>query len=356
MQPGLAGVRRAGPDRSTETEERLLSKVALARISAVGTGVPPKLLTNKDLEKLVDTTDEWILERTGIRQRHVVEKGVASSDLAAEAARKILAQTGLKPTDIELIIVATITPDMQLPATACLVQHKIGATGAWGFDLSIACSGFLYALQVAVQFVVNGTHKNVLVIGVDVMTSIIDYTDRQTCIIFGDGAGAALVQPSASVEEGCFIDFLHEVDGSGGDFLCLPGGGSKNPTSHETVDKKLHYVHQDGKVVFKFAAVKMAEICVRLLERHGLTGKDIDVFIPHQANLRIINAAVERLQVPADRVIINIDTYGNTTAATLPLAMQTALDQGRLKKGDLVLLASMGAGFSAGACLMRWGF
>jgi 3-oxoacyl-[acyl-carrier-protein] synthase-3 len=343
------------PAVNPNKEKLLQGKVSLAKVTAIGTAVPPKILTNDDLEKMVDTTDAWIQERTGIRQRHIVEKGVATSDLATEAVLKIIAQTGLQPTDIDLIIVATITPDMPLPATACLVQNKIGATKAWGFDLSVACSGFLYALQVAVQFVHNGTHKNVIVIGVDVMSSIIDYTDRQTCIIFGDGGGAALVQQSSSPEDGCFIDFIHEVDGSGGEFLCMPGGGSRNPTTLETVEKRMHFVHQDGKAVFKFATLKMSELCHRVLERNGLTGDDVDLFVPHQANRRIIQAAVDRIQIPIERVIINIDEFGNTTAGTLPLALQSALEQGRLKKGDLVLMASMGAGFSAGAALIRWG-
>ncbi len=332
----------------------LSNLVIPAKIGAIGTSVPERILTNQDLENMVETSDQWIVERTGIRRRHIVDKGVATSDLATDAALKILKQTGLKPTDIELIVVATITPDMQLPATACIVQHNIGATGAWGFDMSIACSGFLYALQVAAQFVRTGAHKNVLAIGVDVMSSIIDYTDRQTCIIFGDGGGAALVQPA---EEGFgFIDFLHEVDGSGGQALCLPAGGSRNPTTPETVEKRMHFVHQDGQAVFKFATRKMAEVCLRLLERNGLTGADVDLFIPHQANLRIITAAAERLHMDMDRIVINIDEYGNTTAGTLPLAIATALEQGRLKKGDLILFATMGAGFSAGAALMRWAY
>ena len=331
-----------------------LRKAALARIAAVGTAVPPGLLTNKDLEQMVETSDEWIVERTGIRQRHIAGKGVATSDLASEAALRALEQARVKPTEVDLIIVATITPDMQLPATACLVQHKIGAHGAWGFDMSIACSGFLYALTVAAQFVSSRAHRNVLVIGMEVMSSIIDYTDRQTCIIFGDGGGAVLVQPSDSEEDGCMIDFLHEVDGSGGDSLCVPAGGSRNPPTHETVEKRLHYVHQDGKAVFKFATKKMSELCVELLAKNGLSADDIDLFIPHQANLRIISAAVERLKLPADRVVINIDEYGNTTAGTLPLAFQTAINQGRLTRGKLVLLATMGAGFSAGAALVRW--
>lgn len=331
-----------------------MGRIALAKIATVGIAVPQKLLTNADLETMVDTSDEWIIERTGIRKRHIVDKGTTTSDLAAEAALKAIAEGGISPEDIELIIVATITPDMMLPATACLVQEKIGATNAWGFDLSIACSGFLYALTVGSQFIHNGVHKNVLVIGMEVMSTIIDYTDRQTCIIFGDGGGAVLLQPSGNSTESCILDFLHEVDGAGGDLLCIPAGGSKHPATHETVEKRLHYVHQDGKAVFKYATRRMAELCLRLLDQNGLTGNDIDLFVPHQANLRIITAAVERLGVPMEKVVVNIQEYGNTTAGTLPLALRTALDQGRLKRGNLLLMATMGAGFSVGAALIRW--
>jgi len=332
------------------------SKLQRAKITAVGSAVPPGLLTNEDLERMVDTSDQWIVERTGIKQRHIAEKGVATSDLATEAAVKALEKAGRSARDIELIIVATITPDMQLPATACLVQNNIGADKAWGFDLSAACSGFLYAMQVGAQFIASGAHKNVLVIGMDVMSSIIDYEDRKTCVIFGDGGGAALLEPADDNEDCGMIDFLHEVDGSGGGALCLPGGGSRNPASRDTVDKKMHFVHQDGQAVFKFATRKMADVCVRVLERNGYTGKDVDCFIPHQANKRIIDYAAERLGMPPDRSIINIDTYGNTTAGTLPIALQTALEQGRLKKGDLVLFATVGAGFTAGAALVRWAY
>lgn len=318
--------------------------------------VPPKLLTNSDLEKMVETSDQWITERTGIKQRHIVEPGVTCSDLGAQASLEACAKAGISPKDVELIIFATVTPDMLLPATACLVQSKIGATNCWGFDLSIACSGFLYALQVGAQFVMSGCHKNVLVIGVDVMSSIIDYTDRQTCIIFGDGGGAVLLQPSESPADGCFVDYLHEIDGSGGDFLCMPGGGSQHPASAETVANRDHFVKQDGPVVFKFATKRMPDLCVRLLARNNMSGQDVDVFVPHQANLRIIKSAVERLQMPMEKVIVNIQQYGNTTAGTLPLALDTALQQGRLKKGDLVLFAAMGAGLSAGAALIRWGY
>jgi len=327
-----------------------------AQISAVTTFVPEKVLTNEDLEKIVDTTDQWIVERTGIKQRHIADQNFATSDLASEAAKKIFAKTGLDPSEIELIIVATITPDMQFPATACLVQHKIGATNAWGFDLSIACSGFLFALQTGAQFVETGRHKNVLVIGADVMSSIVDYTDRQTCIIFGDGSGAALIQPVSDGSDSGIIDFVHIVDGSNTEALCLPAGGSRHPASHETVDKHMHFVHQDGQFVFKFATRKMSEVCLKLLDKHGLKGSDIDVFIPHQANLRIIQSAVERIHIGMDKVIVNIDEYGNTTDATIPLAIETAVSEGRLKKNDLVLMASMGAGFSAGASLVRWAY
>ena len=290
-----------------------MNKPIRAKISALGTYVPPRLLTNADLERMVDTNNEWILSRVGIRERHIVDPGVATSDLAVEASKKALQQRGLTPADIELIVLGTVTPDMLFPSTACVVQNKLGAKGAWGFDLSAACSAFVYSLQVGAQFIATGAHKRVLAIGSDVMSSIIDYTDRATCVIFGDGAGAAMLEPAENDEEG-FIDFIHEVDGSGGQFLYMPGGGSLHPSSKETVANKMHYVHQDGQQVFKFAVRKQAELCLKLLERNGLKGSDIDVFIPHQANLRIINATAERLGLRNGNVIINIDRYGNTTA------------------------------------------
>ena len=331
------------------------SKPIRAKISALGTYVPPRLLTNADLEKMVDTNNEWIMARVGIRERHIVEKGVATSDLAVEAAKKALAQRGLAPSDIEAIIVGTVTPDMFFPSTACLVQNKLGAKGAWGFDLSGACSAFLYSLQTGAQFIATGAHKRVLVIGSDVMSSIIDYTDRATCVIFGDGAGAVVLEPAEDDSVG-LIDFVHEVDGSGGEFLYMPGGGSRNPSSKETVEKKMHYVHQDGQQVFKFAVRKQTEACGKLLERNGLKGSDIDAFIPHQANLRIINATADRLGLRPEAVIVNIERYGNTTAGTIPLAMNTAVEEGKLKKGSLVMLASVGAGFTVGATLLRWAY
>ncbi len=332
-----------------------MSKPLRAKISALGTYVPPRILTNADLEKMVETSNDWILARTGIRERHLVDKGVATSDLAAEAAKAAIAQRGIPISEIEAIIVATVTPDMFFPSTACLVQHKLGAKNVWGFDLSAACSAFVYALQTGAQFIASGAHKKVVVIGADVMSSIIDYTDRATCVIFGDGAGAVILEPAEDDSVG-LIDYLHEIDGSGGCSLYMPGGGSLNPSTHETVDKKMHYVHQDGQAVFKFAVKKQVELCQKLLERNGLKGTDIKAFIPHQANRRIITASAERLGLAPESVIINIDRYGNTTAATIPLAMHTAREEGKLKKGDLVMLASVGAGFTVAAALLRWAF
>ena len=332
-----------------------MSQLRRAQISALGTYVPPRLLTNADLEKMVDTNDQWIVERTGIRERHIVDKGVATSDLAVEAAKRALAERGIDPSDLDAILVATVTPDMFFPSTACLVQHKLGAKNVWGFDLSAACSAFVYALQAGTQFVATGAHDKVLVIGADVMSSIIDYTDRATCVIFGDGAGAVLLEPAADDATG-IIDFIHEIDGSGGCSLYMPGGGSLNPSTHQTIDQKMHYVHQDGGAVFKFAVRKMADLCDQLLTRNNLKGSDIDAFIPHQANRRIITATADRLKMRPESVIINIDRYGNTTAGTIPLAMDTARQEGKLKKGSLVLLASVGAGFTVGATLLRWAY
>ena len=330
-----------------------MSQVRRAKITALGTYVPPRVFTNKDFEKIVETSDEWILSRTGIRERHVVDKGVATSDLAVEAAKIALAQRGIDPGEIEAIVVATVTPDMLFPSTACLVQHKLGAKRAWGFDLSAACSAFVYALQSGAQFIASGAHNKVLVIGADVMSSILDYTDRATCILFGDGAGAVVLEPAEGEGEG-IIDFHHEVDGSGGCSLYMPAGGSLHPATHETVDKKMHFVHQDGQAVFKYAVKKMGEACEKVLARNAVSASDIDCFIPHQANQRIINATAERVGLRPESVIINIDRYGNTTAGTIPLAMQTAVEEGKLKKGDLVMLASVGAGFTVGATLLRW--
>jgi 3-oxoacyl-[acyl-carrier-protein] synthase-3 len=323
------------------------------KIAGLSTYVPPKVLTNEDLEKLVDTNNEWILQRTGIRERHIADPGVATSDLAKEAALGALRQAGISPDQLGFIVVGTTTPDTIFPSTACMLQNKIGANHAWGFDLGAACSGFTYAVTTGMQLVATGAHDYVLAVGADVMSSIIDYTDRTTCVLFGDGAGAVVLSAAAE-EEPHIIDFAHEIDGSGGPALCMPAGGSRLPASHETVDKRLHYVKQDGATVFKFAVKKTEEICRRVLERNGLTSQDLDLFVSHQANRRIIAAAAERLGLPDDKVVINLEMYGNTTAATIPLALADAMQQKRLKKGDLVLLTSVGAGFTVGAVLLRW--
>jgi 3-oxoacyl-[acyl-carrier-protein] synthase-3 len=325
-----------------------------AKITGVAGYLPSKVLTNADLEKLVATNDEWIRTRTGIRERHIAEKDVASSHLATEAAKLLLAQTKTPAADIDLIVLASVTPDMMFPATACLVQDRLGASKAWGFDLSAACSGFAYALTVGAQFVGSGAHKKVLVIGSDKMSSILDYTDRATCILFGDGAGAVLLEP-AGENEG-ILDFEHDVDGSGGQFLYMPGGGSLHPSSHESVDKNMHVVHQEGSQVFKYAARRMAEMATKLLERNGFTKDDLALLVPHQANLRIIRAAQERLGVDDSKVMVNIDRYANTTAATIPLGLRDGVEQGRLRKGDLVLIVTVGAGYTTGAVLLRWAY
>ncbi|HSB16739.1 MAG TPA: beta-ketoacyl-ACP synthase III [Bryobacteraceae bacterium] len=326
-----------------------------AKISALGCYTPPRLLTNTDLEKLVETSHEWIMERTGILERHIAEPGMATSDLAVEAAREALAQRGIEAAELDAIIVCTVTPDMFFPSTACLVQDRIGAKGAWGFDLIAACSGFLFGLTTAAHFVAAGTHKKVLVIGADTMSRIIDYTDRATCVLFGDGAGAMLVEPTDGEDQG-FVDFLNEVDGSGGDFLKMPAGGSRQPASVETVENRLHYVHQEGQQVFKYAVRKMYELCNQLLERNNISARDIRLMIPHQANRRIITATADRLGLSDEQVVINIQRFGNTTAGTIPLATRDALAEGRLKKGDLVLFAAVGAGYTSGVGLWRWAY
>ena len=315
--------------------------------------VPERRVTNEDLAKLVNTSDEWIRERTGISERRMVSDGQANSDLSVKAIQNAFEGKDFRPEEIDLIIVATVTPDMMFPSTACLVQEKIGAKNAWGFDLSGACSGFLYALATGAQFIQTGAHKKVLVVGTDVMSSILNFEDRTTCVLFGDGAGAFLLEPTQNNEEG-IIDFILHSDGSGGKFLYMPAGGSLHPTSHQTVEENMHYVHQDGRNVFKFAVKLMTEVSSEILEKHGYTPEDISLYIPHQANLRIIQSAVKRLNLRPEQVVINIDRYANTTAATIPMGLHEVHQQGRIKKGDLLLLASFGAGFTWGSVLLRW--
>ncbi len=331
-----------------------MSRRIAAKITGVAGYVPRRILSNADLEKMVNTNDEWIRTRTGIRERHIVDNGTATSHLATEAAKLLLAQTNTAPDEIDLIIVASVTPDMMFPATACLVQDRIGAKKAWGFDLSGACSGLTYALTVGAQFVGAGTHKKALIIGSDTMSSIIDYKDRATCVLFGDGAGALLVEHAADGEG--ILDFMHDIDGSGGNYLYMPGGGSLHPSTHETVDKNMHVVHQDGSQVFKYAVRRMSEISTALLARNGFSKDDLSILVPHQANLRIIRATQERLGIDDSKIMVNIDRYGNTTGGTIPLGLRDAVQENRLKKGDLVLLAAVGAGYTTGGMLLRWAY
>lgn len=329
--------------------------MARAKVSALGCFVPPHVLTNDDLSRMVETNDKWIVERTGIRERHIADKSVATSDMAVLAAREALSAAGVQAKELDAILACTVTPDTLFPSTACLVQDQLGAAGAWGFDLVAACSGFLYGITVGAHLVMAGTHRKVLVIGADTMSRIIDYTDRATCVLFGDGAGAFLIEPTDTPDEG-FIGSLNEIDGSGAPFLNMPAGGSRLPASAETVEQRLHYVKQTGQNVFKFATRKMYELSAALLEKHGLSVSDVKLFIPHQANARIIQAAAERLGLSEEQIVINIDRFANTTAATLPLATRDAIAAGRLKKGDLVLFAAVGAGYTAGASLWRWAY
>jgi 3-oxoacyl-[acyl-carrier-protein] synthase-3 len=326
-----------------------------AKISSLGCFAPPRILTNDELSTIVDTNDTWIVERTGIRSRHIADATVATSDMAVAAAREALKQRGIDASELDAIILCTVTPDMLFPSTACLVQEQLKATGAWGFDLSAACSGFVYGLTIAAHLVCAGSHRKILVIGADTMSRIIDYTDRSTCVLFGDGAGAFLIEPADEPDLG-FIGFVNEIDGSGANFLKMPAGGSRMPASAETVEKRLHYVKQEGQQVFKFAVRKMSDLCEKVLQKYSLTPSDVSLLIPHQANKRIISATAERLGLPESKVVINLDRYGNTTAATIPLATRDAVESGRLKQGDLVLYAAVGAGYTAGVNLWRWAY
>ncbi len=333
-----------------------MGKTYRSIITGVEKFYPANVVTNQDMAKLVDTSDEWIQTRTGITQRYRVAKGEASSDLAAGAIEKLLKRYKISADEIDLIIVGTVTPDTLFPSTACRVQNKIGAKNAWGFDLSAACSGFVFSLSVGDQFIQTEKYKKVIVVGVDVMSSILDYTDRNTCVLFGDGCGVVLLEPEPKDSELGILDHICHIDGSGGDLLYMPGGGSLNPTSMATVENKMHYVHQEGKQVFKYAVSEMANVCEEILEKNGLKPSDVDLFIPHQANLRIIESCQKKLGLTDDQVVINIDKYANTTAATIPTCLAQAVEDGRLTKGKLVLCASFGAGFTWGASLIRWAY
>ena len=328
----------------------------MKKITAAITGVhgylPEKILSNKDLEKMVDTSDEWIVSRTGIKTRHLLEDGKGTSDMGGEAVKSLLKKKGMAPEEIDLLICATITPDFQFPAAANIISDKVGLVNAWSFDINAACSGFIYALITGSQFIETGKYKKVIVIGADKMSSIIDYEDRSTCIIFGDGGGAVLLEPN---EEGFgVIDSVLHSDGDGRKYLHMPGGGSVNPASKKTVENKMHYVQQDGQPVFKAAVKNMADVSVHIMEKNNLTADDVSWLVPHQANLRIIDATANRMGLSKEKVMINIQKYGNTTAGTLPLCLWDWESQ--LKKGDNIILSAFGGGFTWGAIYLKWAY
>ena len=324
-----------------------------ATITTTAQYLPERSLSNQELEKMVDTTNEWILSRTGIENRHLVKEGEATSDMGTQIAKKLLEKSGKSPEEIDLILVATSTPDFPVVSTAALIQHKIGAINAWGYDIVAACTGFVYAMETGSKLVESGRYKCVIVIGSDTMSSIIDYTDRNTCVIFGDGGGGVILEPTEN-ENGVLDAILH-TDGSGHKYLTVPAGGSLNPASQKTIDNKMHYVYQDGKTVFKFAVKNMADVSKQILDKNKLIGSDIKLFIPHQANKRIIDAAAKRCGIKDEQVLVNINKYGNTTAGTIPIALNEAVESGRLIEGDLLLLAAFGGGFTWGSMLIRWG-
>ena len=323
-----------------------------AKITATAHSTPKGVMTNFDIEKLVDTSDEWIRSRTGITQRHVVSENEASSDISTRIAVSLLKKSGIDPDEIDVIIIGTVTPDHFTPSTAALVQKNIGASNAWGYDLSAACSGFLYGLETGANFIASGKYKKIMVIGVDIMTSILDFQDRDTCVIFGDGGGGVILEPTSS--KSGIVDSILHMDGSGGEYLIVPGGGSRMPATKKSVDDRAHYIKQDGKTVFKHAVKGMADVSEKILSRNNLTGDDIALFIPHQANKRIIDSAANRCGISEEKVLINIDRYGNTTAGTIPIAINEAINDKRIKDGDYVLLASFGAGFTWGSILLKW--
>ena len=324
-----------------------------ATITTTAQYLPERTLSNQELEKMVDTTNEWILSRTGIENRHIVKEGEATSDMGTQIAKRLLEKSGKSPEEIDLILVATSTPDFPVVSTAALIQDKIGAINAWGYDIVAACTGFVYAMETGSKLVESGQYKCVIVIGSDTMSSIIDYTDRNTCVIFGDGGGGVILEPTEN--ENGILDAILHTDGSGHKYLTVPAGGSLNPASQKTIDNKMHYVYQDGKTVFKFAVKNMADVSKQILDKNKLIGSDIKLFIPHQANKRIIDAAAKRCGIKDEQVLVNINKYGNTTAGTIPIALNEAVESGRLVEGDLLLLAAFGGGFTWGSMLIRWG-
>jgi len=324
-----------------------------ATITATAKYLPKKTLSNHDLEKMIDTTNDWIISRTGIENRHIVDDNEATSDMGAQIANQLLEKSGKSPEDIDLILVATSTPDFPVVSTAALVQDKIGAINAWGYDIVAACTGFVYAMETGARLIESGRYKNIIVIGSDTMSSIIDYTDRNTCVIFGDGGGGVILEPTQ--KEVGILDAILHIDGSGHKYLTVPAGGSSNPASKETIDNKMHYVYQDGKTVFKFAVKNMADVSKKILDNNNLQGSDIKLFIPHQANRRIIDATAKRCGLEDKQVFVNINKYGNTTAGTIPIALDEAVETNRLYEGDLLLLSAFGGGFTWGSMLIRWG-
>lgn len=324
-----------------------------AIITGVGHYVPDKILSNSDLEKMVETNDEWITTRTGIKERRILDREIGTSYMAVRAARVVLEETRTSPDELDLILLATVTPDMPVPSAAAFIQKDLGAGNCWGFDINGGCTGFMCALTTGAQFIESGRYKKVLVIGADKMSAITNYEDRTTCVLFGDAAGAVLLEASTEDDLG-IKDFILHLDGSGAEFLTMTGGGSLHPASRETVDQKMHYVYQDGKTVFKHAVIGMADVSEKIVQRNNLTGKDIKFFIPHQANYRIIDAAAKKMGLAPEQVVINISKYGNTTAATIPLAMSETYRDKKLKKGDWVVMAAFGAGFTWGSVLLRW--
>ena len=326
-----------------------------AAITSVGHYVPETVLTNKDMEKLVETHDEWIVSRTGIKERRILTNGEPISFMAVEAINMLLERRGIKADELDLILVGTVTPDMFFPSTACIIQEKIGATKAWGFDVLAACSGFIFTMVAGMQFIESGMYKKVLIVGADKMSSITNYKDRNTCVLFGDGAGCVLLEPSEDPDYG-IMDNIMRVDGKGGKYLNMLGGGSLNPPSHDTVDKNWHYVYQDGKIVFKDAVKGMADISVEIMQKNNLKAEDIAYLVPHQANMRILTACADRMGLPHDKVMVNIHKYGNTTAATIPLCLSEYWAEGKIKKGDNLVLASFGAGYTWGSILVKWAY